>query len=131
MLNRGSCGSYYGTVWISVMVNWMKAAALKLQGVDMSQRSPARVWTPRGCAGLGDNSVKSCMSQRIERGKKRLIGSYAALLLRCFPVQFAGIPGKWVKSRCHCCCFDCEKCSTFSTVLEGTPKHWLPLDYRI
>lgn len=29
------CGSYYGPVWSSVMVNWMKAASYKLMGMDV------------------------------------------------------------------------------------------------
>lgn len=36
VFNRGSRGSYYGTVWTPFMVNWMKAAALELRGVEMS-----------------------------------------------------------------------------------------------
>lgn len=30
-----SCGSYYGPVWSSVMVNWMKATSLELMGMDV------------------------------------------------------------------------------------------------
>lgn len=96
------------------MVNWMKAAALKLKRADMSQLSPAQVWTPRGYTGLEDNSVKGCMSQRTESAQ----------------VLFCTIC--W--SRFQCFCFDCEKCFTFSMVLDGInvlPPNWLPLDYNI